>query len=358
MSNINNIFKQAFDSFEADVNPKVWNNVQNAVKANVSGTTSTSVSTGVATNTVLLKLVAGLVLATATVATAIYFTNNNTTTNKKIVTTPLINQKTPNTKHQTLNTKHQTPNTKVQTPKPKHQTPNTKAQTPKPKHQTPNTKHQTPKPKHQTPKPKAQTLNTKHQTPNTKAQTPNTKNQTPINKIAAKIIASSLSGKAPLDVDFNVENDNNIVSYLWDFDDNSPTSNEEAPFHTFVKSGIYKVTLTVIDKNANSKTLIQFIEVQKDVTSSLAKIPNIFTPNGDGQNDVYKIQGENIKVFNARILNTNGKTIYEWNTINGGWNGKDAAGNILPNGSYIIRGLAIGEDGEQYPIKSIITLKK
>ena len=125
------------------------------------------------------------------------------------------------------------------------------------------------------------------------------------------IRANVTKGLAPLDVMFDVEGEN-IVSYLWDFGDNTTTTNEEAPFHTFYEPGKYKVELTIIDKNANPKTLIKIIDVESSTKSSLGFIQNSFSPNGDGTNDVYKLEAaKNIKTFNARVMDgKTGKVIF------------------------------------------------
>jgi len=67
-------------------------------------------------------------------------------------------------------------------------------------------------------------------------------------------------------------------------------------------------------------------------------IPNVFTPNGDGKNDVFgaagKIQGE----FLMQIFNRNGQLVFQSNSIHNRWNGM-YNGKLQPSGGfvYIIR---------------------
>ena len=42
LKNIDEIFKQAFDEFEADVDPSIWNNIQNALDSSATSTTETT----------------------------------------------------------------------------------------------------------------------------------------------------------------------------------------------------------------------------------------------------------------------------------------------------------------------------
>ena len=61
--------------------------------------------------------------------------------------------------------------------------------------------------------------------------------------------------------------------------------------------------------------------INEDTLNSLT-IPNAFTPNGDGVNDIFKVHGQNIKTLHGRIINRWGQSLYEWSDVNGGWNSK------------------------------------
>jgi gliding motility-associated-like protein len=53
-------------------------------------------------------------------------------------------------------------------------------------------------------------------------------------------------------------------------------------------------------------------------------IPNAFTPNGDGKNDVFRIKGvqvENITKFNFQIFNRWGQLVFSTTDILKGWDG-------------------------------------
>ncbi|MCA0757054.1 PKD domain-containing protein [Paenibacillus sp. N4] len=60
----------------------------------------------------------------------------------------------------------------------------------------------------------------------------------------------------------STDKNNDIVSYEWDFGDNSPTSDVKEPTHTFPGPGTYPVTLTVTDSQGQSSsfTLEQTVE--------------------------------------------------------------------------------------------------
>ncbi|MBI2279393.1 MAG: gliding motility-associated C-terminal domain-containing protein [Bacteroidetes bacterium] len=172
--------------------------------------------------------------------------------------------------------------------------------------------------------------------------------------LTVKIKTNTVRGKAPLDVEFNVEG--NGVAYSWDFGDGSEITSQENSFHTFSTPGKYVVKLTAIDKNANAKTVMQVITVENNITSSLATVPTVFSPNGDGINDVVKIDGENIKEFTAVVRDAKGNLVFEWKSLEGFWDGRDLNNQILPKGTYYIVVVAIGEDGEKHSEKKSIQL--
>ena len=51
-------------------------------------------------------------------------------------------------------------------------------------------------------------------------------------------------------------------------------------------------------------------------------IPNSFSPNGDGNNDVFQIYGEGIKTIDLKIFNRWGELVYESNNQFEGWDGR------------------------------------
>ena len=69
----------------------------------------------------------------------------------------------------------------------------------------------------------------------------------------------------------------------------------------------------------------------------LAPIPNAFTPNGDGINDLFRIIGtppENITKYNFRIFNRWGQMVFDTNNIEEAWDGK-SRGQYCPPGVYV-----------------------
>ena len=63
-------------------------------------------------------------------------------------------------------------------------------------------------------------------------------------------------------------------------------------------------------------------------------IPNAFTPNADGVNDVFRPKETNFKSIDAQIINRWGNKIYSWNKTDGYWNGKTKDGTMCSSGTY------------------------
>ncbi len=59
----------------------------------------------------------------------------------------------------------------------------------------------------------------------------------------------------------------------------------------------------------------------------------MFSPNNDGKNDFYFVTGTGIKSFHCDIFNRWGQKIYEWDGLNGFWDGKTKTG-VATDGTY------------------------
>ena len=140
------------------------------------------------------------------------------------------------------------------------------------------------------------------------------------------------------EVDFTNTSQNGS-NYLWDFGDNSPNSFDINPFHNFPNSNpeVYIVTLIAFDDNNCSDTTNTSIKINAPTMNY--EIPNIFTPNGDGNNDFFKLtNNQNIESLEVIILNRWGNVVYESKAKDFKWNGKSKNnGNICVDGTYFYK---------------------
>ncbi len=63
-------------------------------------------------------------------------------------------------------------------------------------------------------------------------------------------------------------------------------------------------------------------------------IPNVFSPNGDGVNDAFVIEGITGTYNTVRIFNRWGKVVYETSNYRNNWRGKSSGGDQLSDGTY------------------------
>jgi gliding motility-associated-like protein len=84
-------------------------------------------------------------------------------------------------------------------------------------------------------------------------------------------------------------------------------------------------------------------------------IPNVFTPNGDGVNDVHYIYGNTIADVVIRYYNQFGQLIYESKDQRRGWDGT-VSGTLQPVGVYIYVLRATLRDGSIVNMKGTITI--
>jgi gliding motility-associated-like protein len=62
--------------------------------------------------------------------------------------------------------------------------------------------------------------------------------------------------------------------------------------------------------------------------------PNAFSPNNDGQNDVFRVKGKGVAIYHLTIYNRWGQRIFVSNDMNTGWNGF-YQGELQAAGGYV-----------------------
>jgi gliding motility-associated-like protein len=65
--------------------------------------------------------------------------------------------------------------------------------------------------------------------------------------------------------------------------------------------------------------------------------PNVFSPNGDLQNDLYFLTTTNSVSIDLSIINRWGNVVFEGSGINPAWNGKMKSGADAPDGVYFYK---------------------
>jgi len=109
----------------------------------------------------------------------------------------------------------------------------------------------------------------------------------------------------------------NATFASWMFGDGNG-STVYSPMHTYANTGTYEVTLISNNNQNCPDTITKFIQVSPEFTFY---IPNAFTPDGDGKNDVFYGKGENIAEYDLMIFNRWGEMVFNTQNINTAWDG-------------------------------------
>jgi gliding motility-associated-like protein len=136
----------------------------------------------------------------------------------------------------------------------------------------------------------------------------------------------------------------NIVSWNWNFGDNTSDDSARNPYHTYKDSvGIYQISLIVMDNLGCSDTTYKQLWVLDDYWMY---IPNSFTPDLDGINDIFCIQYHGVRKetfyfnvydrFSTLVYTTSNITDLECELNSNAWDGTHyLSKKELPLGSYI-----------------------
>ncbi len=119
-----------------------------------------------------------------------------------------------------------------------------------------------------------------------------------------------------------IDGSSNAYSWSWNFGDGA-TSIEQNPSHPYSQIGYHTVWLVV----ETNKGCID--STSKEILIFNIKIPNVFTPNGDGSNDYFVITGiEYVPNCQLMIFNRWGKKIYESSDYKNDWDGGNSADGV------------------------------
>lgn len=182
----------------------------------------------------------------------------------------------------------------------------------------------------------------------------------------ASFTAAPQFGCSPLSVTFT-NTSSNAVNYEWNFGgtivNTTSTANQ---IQTFTNSA--SIQLIAFDAGGCSDTTYSSITVSScGCTDPSAEnydpnaviddgscfypqpiiyVPNVFTPNGDNQNDIFFIDVENASDLEFIILNRWGGLVYEAHGLTSAWNGYLEGGNFAQDGTYFVKYIVTGIDGK------------
>lgn len=125
-----------------------------------------------------------------------------------------------------------------------------------------------------------------------------------------------------------------FIAWEWSFGDGT-VSTDKDPVHVFKMPGEFEVVLKAYDIFGCSS--VQKEEVKVNQVNEYLMMPNAFTPNSDGLNDLFKPETKGISGYRMDIFNKWGEMIFSNAAQNTeGWNGQ-LNGQLLPAGNYVYK---------------------
>jgi len=129
--------------------------------------------------------------------------------------------------------------------------------------------------------------------------------------VKAEFTADPLKGGAPLEVTFTNKSVRGSV-YMWDFGDGTKdTLNVETTDpHIYYIPGEYSVTLSVESELHCEDTYKLPAKIVVD--PSALGIPNVFSPDGDGINDRFRVESTSLRFLSVEIFSRSGMKVYSF----------------------------------------------
>ena len=156
------------------------------------------------------------------------------------------------------------------------------------------------------------------------------------------IILNTQIGFAPLKV-VALLNDENLKGN-WDFNDGQDITSGTSATHILSKPGTYTLSCVIGDKKIE-----KIIEV-------IGSISTAFTPNGDGMNEEFFIESNQLQELNVKIVDRSGRKVFEITQPGQRWDGNDLEGKNMLSGTYFYNIFARSYNGQPINQKGTINI--
>ena len=162
------------------------------------------------------------------------------------------------------------------------------------------------------------------------------------NRPTSQTLIASSDYSGPLEVAFYSNPTPGAKYYRWNIYKSTErivTRTDKDIRYTFSEPGSYRVVCAVNNDYCSTDSA----EMTVAISESYLAAPNVFTPNGDGKNDEFRVAYRSIREFHCWIYNRWGKLVYEWTDPARGWDGT-IGGRPAAEGAYFYVIRALGTD--------------
>jgi gliding motility-associated-like protein len=315
---IEKLVKSAFDNFEPEVNPDVWMNIQNGLNigtATSSGPEGNNVSsgtkfTGVASKFSMMSIIGTIATALVITASVIYFSlDKQTVIDKQVNESKTIETGIPAASIETVSKEIIKDHNENETEEPASSIPGVK-----------------------------ETATVKKSD-----YYSSTNDDIPV-AVLDKKDATEIMNEKHKEADLKPQEASIQIT---------PFGADETK--SMENSGAEEAS-TSPEPEAELATTIPEEAEEKNTVECLEQIRNAFTPNGDGVNDVFIIECQELLNLDVTIIEqATGKIIHHWNNLHGFWDGKTENGQTAKKGMYIYNIFAQPKAGK--PITKTGTLQ-
>ncbi|MDY6800063.1 MAG: gliding motility-associated C-terminal domain-containing protein [Bacteroidota bacterium] len=119
-------------------------------------------------------------------------------------------------------------------------------------------------------------------------------------------------------------------AFDWSGDESPFENNLPSASYFFDAAGTYSISLNVTDKT--SATV--YSETKTHSIQDTLKIPNVFTPNNDGVNDLFIVESNGIIPLEISIFSRTGTLIFKTKAPIIVWDGRNTSGSMVSPGIY------------------------
>ncbi len=156
-------------------------------------------------------------------------------------------------------------------------------------------------------------------------------------------------------VQLNAQTSADVVKWEWTPEKYLSCTNCPSPVSTPFSEMTYKITVSNKDNCEASDEVVIKLECE----AARVRIPNVFTPNNDGNNDVFSVKGIGI-IKHLVIFDRWGTKVFERNNFiaadrSNCWDGTKN-GALLPSGTYVYFLEMQCESGEPFSMKGTVVL--